>query len=268
MADFTALLADLARYQDRVRLGANHRYTADGKYRPGVTTVLRTLDAPLLDAWKVRTQVSGTARAAFANPPMENEPLEAYEARLVKLAAVQYEHERLSDAAAIVGKDVHLLVEHAVKSMLGRELPRPTVCEEALFRFSGWKEWANDVGLKPLAAEARLFNDRDDYCGTADLLALAEGQPVTLDTKPTPDLWDERRLQLCAYRKALVSMGWPEMRGAIVCIPRDGGNIRMVYAEDPGPALDATYEAFRALLLVYRWQKETARAERRKERAA
>lgn len=268
MLDYSAPLAALNTYQERVKLGGNHRYTADGSYKPGVTTVIRTLDAPKLDDWKVRVQVEGTARAAFSHPPLHNEPMDAYVARMSRLGEIEKEHERLSDAAAIVGKDVHALIEHYVKTSLGIEVPEPQVCEEALFRFAGWEDWAKSVRLKPLASEARLYHAQHDYCGTLDLLALADGKLITLDTKPTPDLYDERRLQLAAYRKALVSMGWPEMAGAIVCVPREGGEICMVYAEPPGPSLDAAFEAFLALLKVYNWQKDTARAERKRKRAA
>lgn len=268
MHRFDALLIELEGMQARVKLGGNHQYKADGKHKPGVTTIIKTLDAPRLDDWKVRVQVEGTARAAYSNPPLENEPLDAYVARLKKLGAAEYEHQRLSDEAAKIGSDVHALIEHAVKGMLGQVTDKPEVCEEALFRFAGWREWAKNVGLKPLATEARVFNSEHDYCGTLDSLVLIEGRPVVPDWKPTAVLYDERRLQLAAYRKALVSMGWPEMEGAIVCIPRDGGDIQMLYAEPPGPALDATFESFLSLLRVYRWQKETAKNERAAERLA
>ena len=268
MHEFDALLIELQGMQARVKLGGNHRYSADGKFRPGVTTVIKTLDAPSLDEWKVRVQVEGTARAAYSNPPMENEPLDGYVARLKKLGAEEYEHQRLADEAAKVGVDGHALIEHAVKEMLGQKPEAPKVCEEAVFRFSGWRQWAKDVGLKPLASESRLFNEAHDYCGTLDCLALAEGRPTLLDWKPTAVLYPERRLQSAAYRKALASMGWPEMDGAIVCIPREGGDIQMLYAEPPGPALDATFDVFLSLLQVYRWQRETAKQDRQAERLA
>lgn len=266
--DFAALVADLEALQTRVTLGGNHQYRANGKHSPGVTTVIKTMDAPKLDDWKVRVQTEGTARAAFANPPLENEPLEGYVARLKKLGEAEKEHERLADAAAIVGTDVHALIEHAIKGMLGRTVARPVVCEEALYRFAGWKEWAADVGLKPLATESRLYHAEHDYCGTLDLLALIKGRPVVIDWKPSAELYPERRLQSAAYRKALVHAGWPEMDGAVVCVPRDGGDIRMIPTDPPGPELDATFDAFLALLQVYRWQREGARAARKRGRAA
>lgn len=268
-ADLTVPLATLREYQTRVRLSDNHRYYVDKKAKPGTTTVIKKLDAPFLDNWKVEVQVVATARAAFANPPLENEPLDAYVARLTVLGEREREHERISNEAKKIGTDVHTLIETAVRRMLGETVPDPVVCEEALYRFSGWRHWAKDVSLTPLVTEARFFNSIHDYCGTVDLLALIEGEPVQLDWKPTDALWDERRLQSAAYRKGLVSMGWPEMEGAIVCVPRDGGEIEMIYAEPPGPELDAAFDAFLALLRVYRWQAEVAkRARASKKKAA
>lgn len=261
--NYDALLADLAALQSRVRLGGNHRYTADGKYRPGVTTVIKTMDAPALDAWKVKVQVEGTARAAYTNPPIENEPLDAYVSRLKKLGAQEYEHERLSDEAARVGVDVHSLIDHAIRTMLGLEVEIPKVCEEALFRFSGWREWAQDVEMKPLATEACVFNAEHDYCGTFDTLAIVRGDVAVIDYKPTPDLYPERRLQLAAYRKALESIGWPPLRGFINCLPRDGGDIDMIEVDPPGPELDASFDAFLHCLHLYRWQGEVGRKMRR-----
>ena len=236
---------------------------------PGVTSVLKTLDAPALDAWRVRVQVEGTARAAYANPP-DGELIEDYVSRLVALAKEEFEHERLANEAADVGKQVHALIEHAVKEQLGQETTAPEATDEALFTFAGWREWAESVNLEPLTAEARLHHPGLNYCGTADLVCLVNGAPTVLDWKISARLYDERRLQSAAYRKALMDSGWPPLQGAIVCLPRDGGEISMVPACAPGPELDATFNAFVSLLNVYRWQREVAKAARQaaKEEAA
>lgn len=281
-SDLAPLLIALHDLQERVILNKAHRYSLDKKAKPGVTTVIGVKDAPDLDRWKVRVQVEGTARAAFRNPPPDwsaspyindDERLSAeteYIDRLKAIAAEQYEHDRLSEAAADVGKQVHALIEHAVKTELGEPCDEPTATDDALYRFADWRGWAEKVGLEPLMAEGRVYHAGFDYCGTFDLLALVEGVPTILDWKPTPELWEERRLQSAAYRMALVEMGWPDLQGAIVCLPRDGGEISMVPACAPGPELDATFEAFVSLLKVYRWQKAIAKEARKaaKEEAA
>lgn len=261
--DLAPLLIALHDLQEQVTLDKRHCYRLNKTVVPGVTTVIRTLDAPALDAWKVRVQVEGTARVAFQERPWENEDAGEYVDRLSAMAKLEFEHERLANEAADVGKQVHALIEHAVREQLGQASLAPEATDEALFIFAGWREWAAGVGLEPLMAEGRLFHAALVYCGTFDLLALVDGVPTILDWKPQPKLYDERRLQLAAYRRALTYAGWPDLQGAIVCLPRDGGEINMVPACAPGPELDATFEAFCSLLRVYRWQKEVARASRR-----
>jgi hypothetical protein len=268
MSNVAALLSELNEWQGRISLNGAHRYKADGEFRAGVTTAIKTLDAPRLDDWKVRVQVEGTARAAYSNPPVENEPLDGYVARLRKLGAEEYEHERLSDAARIVGVDVHALIEHSIKELLGHPSDTPQVCEEALFRFAGWREWATSVGLRPLASEARVFNAEYDYCGTVDLLSWVGDKLAVLDFKPTDAIWPERRLQLAAYRKALESMGWPPLMGYINCLPRDGGDIQMIEVDPPGVELETSFDAFLHCLSLYRWQLQLGRQARKDKKVA
>lgn len=278
-SDLAPLLLQLHELQGTVILGKDHRYRKDRQGKPGVTTVIGVKDAPALDRWKVRVQVEGTARAAWRNPPRyvlwgtEADELAAeisYVEGLVALAKDEFEHERIANEAADVGKQVHALIEHAVKTELGEPCDEPTATDDALYRFADWRGWAEKVGLEPLMAEGRIYHYTHAYAGTFDLLALVDGKPTILDWKPTPELWEERRLQSAAYRKALMDWGWPDLQGAIVCLPRDGGEISMVPACAPGPELDATFEAFVSLLKVYRWQREVAKTARRlaKEEAA
>jgi hypothetical protein len=266
--DLTAPLAALQAEQSRTILGANHAYRRDGVWKPGVTSIKKVLDAPALDDWRVNMQAEGTARAAFDDPPLEWEPVEAYVSRMRRLAEQQYEADRIADEAARIGTETHALVEYAIRSELGQPCVEPDVSDAALLRFAGWKRWAKDVALTPLAAEARVYNHVLDYCGTIDALVLVEGAPALLDWKPTPTLWPERRLQSAAYRAALASMGFPWMRGAIVCLPREGGEASLVWCEEPGAALAEAVASFAALLVVYRWLKALDRADRQAKKAA
>jgi hypothetical protein len=245
------LVSDLRADQTRITLSKNHRYRLDGKWMPNVTTIIRVMDAPRLDEWKVEVQVEGTAKAAHANPPVFGEDLDSYVKRLVVLGAQRYEHERLSREAADIGKHVHKLIEWEVRRMLGEQTARPEVQDEALFVFAGWREWAARVGFKPLMAEVRLANRTDGYCGTADLLALIDGQLSVIDWKTSAAIYPEMRLQSAAYRMALRSYGWPELDGYVVRLPKDGGDIHMENLGDPAQ----DWEAFRACLQLYRWRK-------------
>jgi hypothetical protein len=272
-SDLAPLLIALHDLQDKITLDKRHTYRKEKQPKAGTTTVIKTLNAPQLNSWMVRVQVEGTARAAWNYPPptwaqqvSEEEQLAGeaeYIDELVALAKKEFEHERIANAAADLGNQVHGLIHHAVVTQLGGEMPEPQATDQALFIFAGWREWADRVGLEPLMAEGKIHHPALDYCGTFDLLALVDGQPTILDWKASPRMYDERRLQSAAYRMALMYSGWPPLQGAIVCLPRDGGEIQTMQACPPGPSLDATFEAFTALLRVYRWQKEVARAERK-----
>lgn len=268
MHSFGPLLAELQALQSRVSLGQNHQYRADGKHMPGVTTVIGVLDSPALTRWKVKTQAEGTARASFDNPPLENEPREEYVARMRAIAQREFEHERLADEAARIGTGVHQLIEHAVKKMLGEVIPAPVVPEESVFRFAGWREWANDVGLTPLASEARLFHKTLNYCGTLDLLCMLKSDGSVVDFKPQSSVYTSRRLQLAGYRMALESMGFPVLRGFLNVLPRDGGDITMVEVDPPGPSYKASCEAFENCLALYRWNAEHEKQSRKSKREA
>lgn len=264
------LLADLHAMQGEIRLDGNHCYWHAKKRAPGVTTVIKVMDAPQLDAWKVRVQVEGTARAAYHNPPLYdelNEAESAYIGRLAAIAKEEFEHERIANAAADIGTQVHALIEHAIKEQLGQPCEAPEATDEALFIFAGWREWAQKVRLEPLMAEGRIHHPTLGYCGTFDLLALVDGRPGILDWKPQARVYPERRLQSAAYREALHAMGWPNLDGYIVSMPRDGGEIELVRLET-GEALVDTFAAFRNCLSLYRWKKQVEKDERKAVEAA
>jgi hypothetical protein len=260
VTDYGLLLAQLHEEQARISCDRNHRYREGGQYRPGVTTVIKQMDAPKLDEWKVRVQVEGTARAAHANPPRFGEDMELYVSRLVEIARDEFEHQRIADAAADLGSQVHKLVEHAIKTALGEPVAEPEVTDDAAFVFAGWREWAKGAGFSPLCCEARVVNRQVDYCGTLDAMAVVEGRLTVVDWKPKDVIYPERRLQLTAYAKAMESMGWPAMDRAVVALPRDGGSIRLVRLDDDP---EETFRAFQACLTLYRWNAALRRGARK-----
>lgn len=254
-----AATANLDAWQRRVKLDARHVYRVDGKVVPGVTSIIKVLEKPALVRWMVKVQAEGTARVAFENRPAFGEPVEAYMVRLYGLCRELLEHERIAKEAADIGTAVHRLIEDEVRKMLGRPAEeRPEVPEEALFRFAGWREWARSVDLRPVTAEARVYHETARYCGTLDLLAWARGELAVIDWKPTASLYPERRLQLAAYRCALVEAGWPPLAGYVVCLPKDGGDISMS-SVDEGSSYEDARDAFLRCLELYRWLRSTER---------
>lgn len=261
MSDPAFLRAAILAQQARVRLDDRHCYWVDGRRVPGVSSIRKVLDAPQLDEWKVRVQVEGTARAALANPRLDHEPEGEYVARLVRIAQREYEHQRISDEAASIGTQVHKLIEHETRLMLGEPTERPEVSEDAEFTFAGWREWAEASDYQPIVAEARVYHQQLRYAGTIDVLAMVRGRLTLLDAKPSATIYPDRRLQLAGYAMALesFSLDWPETDRAILSMPRDGGPIELVYLDGDE---QADREAFAACLALYRWLRDLRKAKK------
>lgn len=252
--NYAPLLARLHEEQKRVAFSAeSHRYRVDGKACPNVTTILRVMDKPQLDQWKVRTQVAGTARAAYENPPRDGEALDAWTQRLSAIAEQQYEHERLSKEAADDGTQVHAMIEHRIRKMLGQDTPRPQISEAAAFREAGWERWARDAKLTPIMVEGRVANRDLGYVGTFDLLAVVGGKLGIWDWKKSKGIWPEHHLQSMAYRMALESIGFPRMEGYALLMP-EGQEPRPERLSDS----EDTREAFLSCLKLYRWRPDKA----------
>ena len=253
-----ALVSATHAAQERLKFNQNtHRYWLDGKPIVSTTTVTKTLNAPQLNNWMVKVQVEGTARAAYSNPPSPAETVEQWTERLKRIAAQEYEHQKIARETADDGHQVHALIEWRLRRMLGQDVPRPKVSEVAAFREAGWEKWAKDVQLKPVLIETRVFNAPLRYCGTVDLAAEMEGQLCLLDWKRAKGVWESHHLQSIAYRMALESMGWPQMPGYVLLMP-EGQEIRPVRLSDS----QETREAFLSCLKLYRWTGQMAKDKR------
>ncbi len=248
-------LQALREEQAKVKLTPTHRYYVDGRQVPGTTTVIRSLNAPQLNDWRVRKQAEGTARAAFGNPPQANEPEDAYVDRMARLANEYLEADRVSDEAAAEGTEVHSLLDWRVRTMMGEKIERPVVSEAAAFREAGWVDWAKSVGLKPLATEFRFCNRPLRYCGTGDLLAEINGEVSLVDYKRSKAVYASMHLQSIAYRMGLESVGFHRMPGYVLLMP-PGEALRLERCSDT----DETRDAFLSCLKLYNWTNSLKRS--------
>lgn len=184
------------------------------------------------------------------------------------LAKVKHAWKRKRKEAADLGTETHALVEQYLKRMVGVELPDPDVSDDALTVFDGWRKWAEQAGLEPVAIEQRVAHIPLMYAGTLDLLAYVQGRLTVLDWKTRgrdkPDVWESERLQSFAYRAALVSMGLPQAEGLVVVLPRRLGTFQptavpIVDKDGKGAAafcgLRATHEWLRTLKAPRRGRK-------------
>ena len=261
-------LSALDTVQERVKLDARHRYLV---YRAdesrwvaysGVTSVIGdVLAKPALVQWAANEQRSADLEVVYANygllDPKEYDSLGQYAKAFEQQAGRPGAFRRKAQAAADRGTTVHALAEAWIRKGLGLpyEVPEAGEVEKQMFR--GVVSWLTDHKVEPLRTERRLVNDELRYAGTMDLLANVEGHPALVDFKTGKPVkgepYLEWSLQSAAYRGALASCGFDDIRSYIVVLYRDGSGYEVHELErDHRPAL----ESFASMLSIRRWMDE------------
>jgi hypothetical protein len=174
----------------RINHGRGHRYELDGQPIPGVTTILKVLDKPALNDWRVRTvaeycyehraELAGLAESAF----------------LAKAKKAPYQ---TSSTAAARGTQIHA---HAEQLAAGQEVDVPAEHDPYVRQYL---RLLDELDPKFVNLEFPVFNRTTLYAGTADAVAeipaLGEGRTL-LDLKTGKGVYGETALQLAAYRWA------------------------------------------------------------------
>lgn len=161
---------------------------------PSVTSILRVINKPMLEAWKVEQAIL----SALTLPKGESEDLEAFAQRIAKDAL------SASRQAMKIGTQVHALAEmHLLKK------PFPNLIDEAVLKF-WWplRDWLEEEIKQVYCAEKVLVNRELGYAGTVDLIAHTKSfGDAILDFKTggwthKATFYPEYPLQLAAYRDA------------------------------------------------------------------
>lgn len=171
----------------------NHRYTLDGQWVPGVTTVLGCLDKPAIPKWAAK-QVA----EYVATQPDAVETLRTLgESGMVKaLADVPW---KKRDDAADRGTTLHDIAE---RLLLDEEVDVPDelvpVAEHTLRFFDDWH-------IEPVLLESAVGHREHRYAGKLDLIAKYRrpdngktGQGI-FDYKSGKAIYPEAAMQLNAY---------------------------------------------------------------------
>lgn len=199
----------------------------DGGWRraTGVTTAIGVLDKPALVKWSANVQYDADVSVAW-RLYREGCPAqltrEQFTAMFAMEAGKEREHQKILKEAADLGTQVHALIEHAVRQILGQQSEEPRVSDEALFVFAGWEAWAKSVDFRPVATEFTIFSCIRGYAGTPDVLAWVDHVLKLVDWKTSGGLYLEHEIQNVAYRQALVDMGVlvHDVPGLLVRIPK------------------------------------------------
>jgi hypothetical protein len=168
-----------------------HVYTWNGKFIPGVTTVLKRLDKPALIQWAANMASSYV---------LENLPPDASKEQLELVCKeAKTAHRRFASQAADIGTEVHKLAEDIIS---GRPYETPS-SEQAQKGADAFLEWYRSRSINPFALEQMVFSKRWYYAGTVDFFGEINQELCVLDFKTSSGLYPEMILQLCAYAIAI-----------------------------------------------------------------
>jgi len=212
-----------------------HIHTYDGKNLHGVTSVLKMWGDPgSLINWAANQAVDAIERGEA--------PADARKAHL-----------KVRDAAGDKGKEVHALLESAIKAWIANDSSHTTtdpVVNSVL-------EWMVMEGYTPIKTEVAVYNLDLWYGGIFDAVVEKEGKRYILDFKTSGSVQTKFFYQCGAYSLAIKDMKKEaEIGGAIIVhIPKGLSfnpekNIYVRYD------IEQLEEAFKNILSVYKLDQE------------
>lgn len=223
---------------------------ADGKRRPGVTTVIGdTLgwSKNALMAWSAKE----AAKAAVQGMLDGGHPDDVAD-------RARTAHYKIRDAAADAGKLAHEYIEAFLRSGAAPEEPgafdepETEVQGKARHAFEKIRAWWPSSGYEMVEAELALVDETSGYGGTIDVILRRKSDGVLIvgDVKTGKSVYDETLLQLGAYSLLAGKHGHPVTEGVIIhCPVTEGEPCTAVEVSAEMLALGAS--AFVSLFWIY-----------------
>lgn len=240
---------------------SRHTYSLDGSWVPGASTVAKSVGGSSgLVRW------AGTEAAKYAAAHVDDLVVLGTDEWVETVAKAS---DRVRDTRMREGKQVHSIAERLVYGDpvethdpdTGEEYPDDVVRTGAqVARFMD--RW--DVSPDDALIERPVFHEDERYAGTFDLQAtLRGGDRWLIDYKTgRSGVWLDASLQLTGYSRAthvVVDVGEddardmlmrPTQRCAVLWVRPDTWELLPVKSDD------ATWTAFRAALVAYRWNNQ------------
>lgn len=155
------------------------QYRDDGKRWPSVTTVLKVIDAPGLDRWRVQQALKGI------------DPYRNFD-------------------AADLGTLTHSAIEWALTDGPYPDYEpyadRPDVMAGAQAAFKAFRAWQAAHEVEVVACELVMASATLGYGGTLDLLARIDGRLEVVDFKTSAHIYGDYFVQTSAYARLLAEV--------------------------------------------------------------
>lgn len=267
-------LAAITAAQSRIRLRRRGRarwyeIERDGKWEkvPGVTTVISVIDKPGLKHWAANLQFDADILTAWEahDSGMRFPNVAAFDSWFRLNSPAKKAHVEALREACDHGKQVHKLIENFLREQLDLAVEPFQASDEALFTFSGFKEWAASVKLRPLMVEAVLASFVHGFAGMMDGIALVEIADgfTLLDWKTSKAVYGEHRIQNVAYRMQVKELTGVFPGGMLVRLPKDGGEIEPVALTGEEDDPEMLFDVFLHCLGMHSWAKKYGPLKRR-----
>lgn len=199
-----------------------HRYELDGKYVPGVTTIL---SGGLAESPEGLLTWASNIAVKFILDNVDSDKLgdEVYRKDLARRAL--HERKNVLNSSADLGTLVHKKAEEHCLSRLGKcDDPVAPENEKAARCYQQFLKWMADAEVEVISTESKVLSLEWWFAGTVDLDCHVKGKRCLVDFKTSKAPYEKYRYQLSAYALALrEEFGTRYEQRICAVFPRTGG---------------------------------------------
>ena len=250
-------------YDGKVKLKFNpgvHRYWANGKPVPSVTTALGMIDKPGLMAWGPKMCAEYLIQNWDSFSYSKGDRIKAIHVYAFA-QAMRRHHKDIAQDAANVGTEVHGFAESYGRWKFDLEEKPSLPTEKRAFNGAqAFLNWVKENSVTFLECEKKIYSKNFEYAGTVDFVGRVDGKLTLADYKTSTAWYDEMGAQVAAYRYA-----YQEEKGVE---PMDLLGLRFdketgEFETHPVADGDGDFAAFRHALGLYEWKRDHNRARRK-----
>ena len=172
-----------------------------------------------------------------------------------KLALAGTDPNKARDEAADIGTLAHYLIQcHLQGTKPDTSQYSPANVDKAENCFLAYLEWEKGHIQKVIATEQQMVSEKYLYGGTADLVAIVDGELAIVDYKSSNGLYPEYKIQVAAYLKVYEEIEGVLPKGHLLQLGKEDGS----FTHHCLGNLDKEWEVFQHCLAIYRLKREIA----------